>query len=85
MRNKGVLSDVMTGIFGLGAITLIFIILNQVYTWNIYPYAIREGTDAGNLNWINIGWTTFLIPVGLAFLYSMMTAGQKGRMDTGGI
>lgn len=75
----------MTGIFALGAMTLIYIILNQVYTYNFYPDAIQNGVNATNLNWIDVVWTFWPVPVLIAIVWGMITAGRESRGDTYGI
>ena len=71
--------EVMTGIFTIGAITVMYIILNQVYTYNISPYGVREGTDATNAGYISTAWGIFLVPVLLAVALSIIKTGLEKR------
>jgi len=80
MNNKGSLyTEVILGIFGIAAAMIIYIILNQVWTYNIQPDAITDGTDPTNLNYITIAWTMWPIPVVIAFVFSIIRSSLQNR------
>lgn len=79
MRNKGELfPEIMIGLFMLGAVGAMYIILDQAYTYDIYPDAISDGTDATNLSYIDTAWSMWPIPVVLAYLFGVIRSARKG-------
>lgn len=80
MNNRGSLyASIMTGVMAIAAVTVVWIILDQVYTYNIQPWSIREGVDADNANYMDIAWSMLPIPVLLAVVWGMITAGRDSR------
>lgn len=71
-RRRGMWADYMSAIFVLAAVTLIYILLHQPYVYNFRPWGIQEGTDANSLNYLDIAWNIWPIPVGLAALWSVI-------------
>lgn len=76
--SKGqVWSEYMLGLFVIFAVTVLYIILNQVYEANLYPNAIEDGVDSTNLNWIDTAWEIWPIPVAITVLFSIIQAGRR--------
>lgn len=80
MNNRGSLyASIMVGVFALAAVTVVWILLDQVYTYNIQPWSIREGVDSANANYMDIAWNMLPIPVLLAVVWGMIAAGRDSR------
>jgi len=79
-RKGSLYGEIMTGIFLLAGMTVMYIILQQVYEYNLYPEAVENGADATNLNLIDIAWDMWPIPVVLAILWAMINAGRSTRV-----
>ena len=79
---RGLWVDFITGIFIIGAVTIAYIILQQVYTYNIQPYGIREGSDTTNMEYIDIAWDFWPIPLLLGLMFSLL---KKSRDKMGGV
>ena len=78
--NKGqIWTEWISGLAILFAITVIFIILNQIYVNTFYDDAVTNGVDATNLNIIDLAWEWWPIPIVLAILFGMLGTGMRVR------
>ena len=79
MKNRGsVWVSVIYAVFVLAAVSVLYIILDQVYENTLYPYAIQKNVDADNLNIIDIAFRFWPIPVGISILWYMVTSARRG-------
>ena len=77
LGNKGqIWTEMMGGIFALAAITLIYIILQQIYEQEFYTHGIEYGTDSTNLTYIDVAWKFWPIPVVIAVVWGMISVGR---------
>jgi len=80
MRNRGSLyASIMVAVFALAAVTIIYIIFDQIYEYNIQPHGVRKGVDATNAELIDTAWTMLPIPILIAVVFGMWTAGRETR------
>ena len=73
----------MAALFTVLAIGLVYTILYQIYTYNINPWAITEGTDATNLGYIETAWTVFPMIIMLAYAWGLISEGRQQNRSGG--
>jgi len=75
-------ANVLGGIFAIAAFSVLYIVLQQAYTYDFRPYSIDHGTDSTNLNYIDIAWTMWPVPLVIAFIWGLWTStGSSRRVD----
>ena len=70
--NRGLWTDFMTGIFIIAAVTIIYIILQQTYEFEIKDYGVEHGVDTTNANYIDIAWSFLPVPIMIGFLFMII-------------
>ena len=83
MKNnrRGLWGDFITSIFIIAAITLAYIITQQVYEYDIKPYSVAHGSDTTNMNYIDLAWSMWPIPVMIGFVFMLL----KSAKDRSGV
>ena len=57
-------------LFGVAAI---FLILNQIYQFNLVPAAIQVGTDVTTVGYLNTAWRFFPVVVLVTFIFAVIS------------
>ena len=79
MRGRVMWGSFMEGVFTIAAVTIMYIILQQTYEYNIKPYGVDKGADTVNASYIDMAWDFWPIPVMLAFFFMIIKKGTQNR------
>ena len=78
--NRGLWGDFIQGIFVLAAVTMMYIILQQTYEYNIKPHGVDKGADTVNASYIDMAWDFWPIPVVMAFFFMIIKTGNQNKV-----
>ena len=73
------LAEFLLAIFVLGAITMVYIVLDQIYTNNLYDLALSQNVDSTNLSLVDKLWDYWPYPTLIGIVIGVALSGRIRR------
>lgn len=84
MNNRGQLwTEFFYSIMILAIVGMLYIVLDQVFQYNLKPQVLKWGVHANNAATLESAWAIVLLFVAFAFIYGMIDTARKKPSEYG--